>query len=100
MTDFIESRRASNVLHVELTRVDKYNALTDAMYVALKRVFAEAMANDEVHVVLFNMQDIAGKVGADEISHDGFRLRVAARITTAGAFCQCGWLPLRGFAGQ
>ena len=53
MTDFIEYRIVSNVLHVELTRVDKYNALTDAMYVALKRVFAEAMAKDEVHVVLF-----------------------------------------------
>lgn len=53
MTDFISTRLASNVLHVELTRVDKYNALTDAMYVALNRVFADARVNDEIHVVFF-----------------------------------------------
>jgi len=53
MTDYVSTSISNNVLHVELTRVDKYNALTDAMYLALGRVFADARANDEVHVLLF-----------------------------------------------
>ena len=53
MTDFVTASLINNVLHVELTRVDKYNALTDAMYADLNRVFAEARINDEVHVLLF-----------------------------------------------
>jgi len=53
MTDFVSTHLASNVLHVELTRVDKYNALTDAMYADLNRVFAEARVDEDVHVLLF-----------------------------------------------
>ncbi len=53
MSEFVSSYIENKVLHIELSRTDKKNALTSEMYTALTKEFAEAKANSDIHVVLF-----------------------------------------------
>lgn len=53
MSEFVSSHIENKVLHIELSRTDKKNALTSEMYTALTKEFAEAKSNSDIHVVLF-----------------------------------------------
>ncbi len=53
MSEFVLSHIDNKVLHIELSRTDKKNALTSDMYTALTKEFAEAKSNSDIHVVLF-----------------------------------------------
>lgn len=53
MSEFVSSHIENKVLHIELSRTDKKNALTSDMYTALTKEFAEAKSNSDIHVVLF-----------------------------------------------
>lgn len=53
MSEYVSSHIENKVLHIELSRTDKKNALTSEMYTALTKEFAEAKANSDIHVVLF-----------------------------------------------
>ncbi|MHC9511191.1 enoyl-CoA hydratase-related protein [Kangiella sp. M94] len=53
MSEFVSSYIENKVLHIELNRVSKKNALTSDMYTALTKEFISAKSNSDIHVVLF-----------------------------------------------
>ncbi|HEX6591881.1 MAG TPA: enoyl-CoA hydratase [Moraxellaceae bacterium] len=56
-SEFVVTSLESRILTIRLNRADKKNALTSAMYTALRVALEEAAANAEVRVVLFTGSD-------------------------------------------
>lgn len=49
----VSAKVINQVMHIELHRLDKKNALTVEMYIAIEQAFKEAKASDDVKVILF-----------------------------------------------
>lgn len=64
MTEIIQ-RLNNGVLELTLNRPDKRNALTEAMYIELRRVFNEAKHDPEARVVLLSGQKFCFTAGND-----------------------------------
>jgi enoyl-CoA hydratase/carnithine racemase len=65
MTDHIKTELANGVLTVTLTRADKKNAITQAMYAALSDAAEQARNDDAVRVLLFKGEGDSFSAGND-----------------------------------
>ena len=65
MTDLVQVSLTDGILHIRLTRPDKKNALTVAMYAAMADALAQAEADDAVRVVLLSGAGTAFTAGND-----------------------------------
>lgn len=79
MSQYVNSYEKKSVLHIELNRVDKKNALTSDMYLALANIFSAANQSDSIKVIFFKGadgcfcagNDIADFLKPETVSEDG-----------------------------
>ena len=65
MSDHVLVRREGAVIHMQLNRLDKRNALTQAMYAAMNAVLSDAAADERCRVVVLSGNESCFTAGND-----------------------------------